>query len=184
MEKNQANPDPFLKDRSILQERMRILSGLEDISGIEIASSVAILANIFDALSSQVDGHGELSGARWGLLIRLFEEEKHGNCEGITPTFLSRARNVSKNTTSSLLRGLEEQGLIERNIDLNDRRIFRIRLTKKGRTLTESISPKRIAHLSNLSKGLKRNEREQLALLLDKLIQSLVNEGHLPPLQF
>ncbi len=181
IEKDRRHPFP---DRRLMQERLKAFAGIDDVSGIEITSSIAILANLYDAFASQADEHSDLSGARWGLLMRLLEEESLGNCDGITPTFLSRARNVSKNTTSSLLRGLEDQGLIERNLDPNDRRIFRIRLTEKGRALTQKISPKRIALLSSLSNGLKKNEREQLITLLGKLIHSLIKEGHIHSFPF
>lgn len=177
MSSNQSQP---WSRRRFLEDRIRSISGMKDISGLEIASSIGILANIFDAFLSQVDEHHHISGPRWFLLMRLLDEESHGNQEGITPTMLSQARNVSKNTISALLRGLEDQELIERNLDKSDRRIFRIRLTEKGREITKQISPLRLLKINNLANGLKKDEREQLIRLLGKLIDSTMNDIHLP----
>jgi DNA-binding MarR family transcriptional regulator len=177
------HPPPW-RVRHLFEERIKTLSGSEDISGLEIASTIAILANFYDAYASQIDEHSNITGPRWMLLMGLLDEETRGNSDGITPTMLSQARNVSKNTTSSLLRGLEELGLIERNLDKNDRRFFRIRLTDKGRTLTKKISPKRFSGLNKLAGGLKKQEREQLIILLGKLIDSMFANGHFPTLSF
>ncbi len=92
-----------------------------------------------------------------------------GKPEGITPTELSHFQRVSKNTISALLRGLEEQGLIQRNLDSEDLRVFRIQLTDAGRALVLNTAPNRIAGLNKLLSGLNPEEREQLILLLEKL---------------
>ena len=93
-------------------------------------------------------------GPRWVLLFRLLAEERCGCGEGISPTHLSQRQNVSKNTISVLLRGLEEQGLIERTLVPDDRRAFQIRLTAAGRTLVETTAPAHIAFLNEMTAGL------------------------------
>ena len=102
-----------------------------------------------------------------------------GVTAGVTPTHLSRIRNVSKNTISALLRGLEEQGLIERALDPEDRRGFRIRLTEAGRDLVRSTSPQHLARLNLLASGLTPDEQRQLVELVRKLYRSLTS--HQPP---
>ena len=112
-------------------------------------------------------------GPRWVLLFRLLAEERSGCGEGISPTHLSQRQNVSKNTISVLLRGLEEQGLIERALVPDDRRAFQIRLTDAGRTLVETTAPAHIAFLNAVAAGLTAEENAQLIELLQKLHRSL-----------
>ena len=104
-----------------------------------------------------------LSGPRWILLFRLLAEERSGCGEGVSPTHLSQRQNVSKNTISVLLRGLEEQGLIERSLVPDDRRAFHIHLTDVGRTLVETTAPADIAFLNEMTAGL--TPRKTLNLL-------------------
>ena len=59
----------------------------------------------------------------------------------MSPTHLSRCQSVSKNTISSLIGGLEEQGLVERELDRDDKRVFRIHLTDAGRQAVRRPRP-------------------------------------------
>src|SRR5512141_432917 len=125
-EDTQHKAEYFDVAREHIRAEMKQFSGLDDISGIELATQIRMLGNLYDSVVGQNTDDGEISGARWNVLMRLYGEEKQGNSLGITPTSLSRSQRVSKNTISALLRGLEEQGLIQRQLDSADRRIFRI----------------------------------------------------------
>jgi DNA-binding MarR family transcriptional regulator len=181
-EKVLTKPETFPEEMSpaFFQEHLRFIANGNDTKGIEIMAMTKMVANMMEVCFSQSDPSSELSPARWGLLTYLLEEESKGNCEGITPTSLSQSRNVRKNTISSILRGLEDQGLIERNLDAEDRRIFRIRLTDKGRQMVEKTSPLRVNMLNKLVSGLEFQERQYLVNLLDKLIHSVATNGNLP----
>jgi MarR family transcriptional regulator, negative regulator of the multidrug operon emrRAB len=93
----------------------------------------------------------------------------------MSPTHLSRCQNVSKNTISSLIGGLEEQGLVERELDRTDKRVFRIHLTDTGRQAVQETAPEHVAYLNALAGGLTEEERGQLIGLLEKLHASLLN---------
>lgn len=145
-----------------------------DTTGLELAGLIRLTANLYDeAAIVQHPRAGGISGPRWMLLGRLLAEEARGNREGLSPTHLSRWQKVSKNTVSALLRGLEEQGLIERAVDPADRRGFRIRLTDAGRELVRSTAPQHLAYLNSLVEDLTSEERAQLLALLGKLCRSL-----------
>jgi DNA-binding MarR family transcriptional regulator len=168
--------NPIESMRAHLRERLRTLTGEDHSSGIEIASLIRLVGNLYEALGEQEScPGGGLSAQRWGLLMRLAAEEARGNRE-ITPTQLSRSQNVTKNTISSLLRGLEDQGLIARELDLDDRRIFRIRLTPAGSELVRSSAPLHISQLNQFAAHLNPQEQAQLIDLLGKLYCSLVQE--------
>jgi DNA-binding MarR family transcriptional regulator len=161
-----------------LRRHIRELAGLEDTSGIELFGLMRMLMNLCEAIETQHLSESDLSGPRWGLLLRLFAEEQHGRADGVSPSALSRFQRVSRNTISALLRGLEEQGLVQRALDADDRRRFRIQLTAAGRELLQSTAPQRIHYLNHMVSGLSKLERQQLIGLLTKLYRSLVAASH------
>jgi DNA-binding MarR family transcriptional regulator len=162
------------------QRRRRLLAmardlfQIEDTSGIELIGLLHRTAHISELLDAQLSDELALSGPRWRLLLRLFGEEQMGNREGVTPTVLSQHQRVSKNTISALLRGLEEQGLIQRNLDSSDLRVFRIQLTDAGRELIKTTAPKRMEGLNQLLAGFSKEETRQLIALLEKLQANLM----------
>lgn len=103
----------------------------------------------------------------------LDRRRKRGNVEGLNPTTLSHAHRVSKNTISALVRGLEEQGLVQRNLEPTDFRKFRIQLTDTGRELITKSGPGRVEKYNQLAKHMTLEERNQLINLLIKLHHSL-----------
>jgi DNA-binding MarR family transcriptional regulator len=165
------------KMRSQMRAQVRAAVGTEEVTGMELSGMIRGLANLYEAVEVPPESPLDLSGPRWFLLLRLLGEECDGNCNGMTPTTLSHNQNVSKNTISSLLRGLEEQGLIQREIDPVDKRIFRIQLTDHGRQLMAVAAPLRIRHLNHLTSGLTPAEQEQLIGLLAKLFRSVIKNS-------
>jgi DNA-binding MarR family transcriptional regulator len=160
--------------RTHMRTQAKLLTGLEDTSGIEMLSMMRMVMNLYESIECERTGGGELSGPRMGLLLRLTAEEQAGNYQGITPTALSKSQQVNKNTISALLRGLEDQGLIQRTLDPEDRRLFRIQLTPAGREWVKVFFPKRMVFLNQIASGLNAEERLQLTALLAKLYRSLL----------
>jgi len=157
--------------KEILQRRFNISDG----SGLELLMTMHRVANLSNMFDSQGQEHEGLSGPRWWLLLRLFFEEEMGNTDGLTPSFLSHSQRVSKNTISALLRGLEEQGFINRIMDASDLRIFRIQLTPAGREMIMRSAPGRIESLNQLYSVLSHDERASLQQILNKLNQRLMD---------
>jgi DNA-binding MarR family transcriptional regulator len=149
------------------------MAGGGDIRGIEISQAVHMLARTYDHAINRAMPSG-LTGPRLGILLRLYGEEEKGNLNGINPTRISHFQQVKKNTITSLLRGLEEQGLIERTYDALDRRKVRIRITQAGKDLVRSTTPERLEFLNKLSAGLSDKEKNDLIVLLGKLQDSVM----------
>jgi MarR family 2-MHQ and catechol resistance regulon transcriptional repressor len=162
-----------------LRQNVKAIAEIDDISGFELSSGIHMLANMFDSFLAVRDNEIGISSQRMGILMRLYMGEKMGIDGSLTPTELSRFQNVSKNTISSLIRGLEEQGLVTREIDRDDKRIFRLRITDKGRDLVKEETPKRAVFLNKLVTDLGDNEKQQLTELLFKLRKSMINQAHL-----
>jgi DNA-binding MarR family transcriptional regulator len=149
------------------------LFNVTDMSGAEIFLSLTRIVQLAEMHEShQFEGEG-ISAPRWRLMMYLFMREKVGHAGGVTPTEISHFQQVSKNTISSLLRGLEEQGFIEREIDPNDLRVFRIHLTDAGREHVTRTAPQRIEGINQLLADLTPEDIEQLKALLNKVRRSL-----------
>jgi DNA-binding MarR family transcriptional regulator len=72
--------------------------------------------------------------------------------DGMSSADMARRTNVSKQATNEIINALETKGLISRSADGGNRRILRIKLTRKGRTL-----------LNACDRAVDRNERTFLA---------------------
>jgi DNA-binding MarR family transcriptional regulator len=169
-----ARPD---QHAAVFKELLGELGVAVDPTGLELVRLIHMVGNQFTGeAESKIDGVA-MSGPRWRLLLRLFMEERHGQTEGLAPSYLSRCQNVSKNTISVLLRGLEDHGWVERTLDRQDRRVFRIRLTPAGRELIRTTAPVRMAHLNSLVHEMSADERTQLIRLLAKLHRSLADRA-------
>ncbi len=160
--------------RARIRENVRDITGNEELApGVEVAALIRVIANAYEALPGRGGERGDLSAARMNLLVRLLVEARQGNVQGVSPTHLSRCLQVSKNTVSVLLRGLEEQGLIERVLAPEDRRSFLIRITPAGQAMVESLVPEHIAYLNALLRDFTPEELQQFLNFLVKLAQAL-----------
>ncbi len=157
----------------VIRSLVQSLTGDEGMTGMELFRWLHMVTVTCDGAADEQLRASGLSGPRWVLLLRLLAEERCGCGEGISPTHLSQRQNVSKNTISVLLRGLEKQGLIERSLVPGDRRAFHIHLTDAGRALVERTAPRHIAFLNAVAASLTAEENAQLIGLLQKLYRSL-----------
>ncbi len=168
--------EDFRKLPEIVHQDLQSLFGIDDSGGINLFFTLQRVAHLSRLLERKYDDDDDVSGPRWRLLMFLYMHERLGNAHAITPTMLSKTQHVSKNTISALLRGLESQGLIERRLDTDDLRAFRIQLTEPGREYISSHAPDRLRHLNGFASGLDLQEQEQFKQLLEKLQLSLIEQ--------
>jgi len=167
------------EQRRLFVEMMAEEYGITELHGLDLMRQTKIVSHLYGMLISSLMRETQLSSPRWRLLLHLYMAEYTGKT-ALSPTELSHLQLVTKNTISSLLRSLEDQDLIERTLDPNDRRQFQIRLTDAGRELVHSATPEHMASLNQLASGLSSEEISQLQVLLHKLHRSLVDYGDLP----
>ncbi len=172
------HPSTFQSDpREIFQQAIAEL-GIQEVHGVEMLRLIKMAANAYDTILADRMRDEEISAPRWRMLLRLWMEER-GGCESLSPTQLSHAQRLSKNTISAHLRSLEEQGFIERKLDAEDLRQFRIRLTDSGRDLIRRSTPGHMSFLNELTANLSATEIATLQQLLHKLHRSLLQHSHL-----
>jgi DNA-binding MarR family transcriptional regulator len=92
-------------------------------------------------------------------------------------TELARASILTSGAMTAVLDRLEEQGLIQRQIDGEDRRARRITITEKGRTLINRALDQRMAQHRALNAALTMEEREALSAILRKLLIAVEGEA-------
>lgn len=88
------------------------------------------------------------------------------NGEGLTLGDVSRRMMVSNGNVTGLAARLESEGLIERRLDVEDRRAFRLRLTAKGGREFARQSRAHEAWIAELLGDLSATERADLHRLL------------------
>ena len=169
----------FVAMMQMWREKMQEFAGSTDTRSVEISGMIRRLSNIYDAIYLNDEKGNELTGPRLGILVRLYVNEQIEDGEGVTPTLLSHMQNVSKNTISSLIKGLEDQGLVRRENDAQDRRIYRLHLTDTGRDYVKEMTPRHLQYINSLTEDLSSEDKDQLIALLGKLTSSLIERGNL-----
>jgi DNA-binding MarR family transcriptional regulator len=81
---------------------------------------------------------------------------------------ISKRLHVTSPTVTQLIKGLEANGLIERNIDPEDRRSAGIKLTEKGEMITQQAAAAFEDSVNGLIEYLGEEQSNQLAELLLK----------------
>jgi len=123
---------------------------------------------IFHVGDQSLDEAG-LSFAQYRVLMHLFFAEKMGSRGILNPSEISDRQGVSRNTMSSLIRNLEDEGLVERRLDPDDRRRFNISLTENGRSLVTDYARQHLATMGQCFSVLTPDEQETLSQLLRKV---------------
>lgn len=109
-----------------------------------------------------------LSYAKWRVLVNLHYADFHG--EGaLNPSDISERQGTSRNTISGLIRDLEEEGLVQRQLDPADRRRFEISLTETGRSLVETHARQHLNTINDCFSALTPAEQETLTVLLERV---------------
>jgi len=100
------------------------------------------------------------------ILGRLWEED------GLKQTEVGARTIKDKTTLTRQLDGLVKKGLAERKADALDRRVFRIHLTKQGRTFRKKVMP---VVFAMLDKGQQKISQKDLTTTLKVLTQICFN---------
>ncbi|KAB0286607.1 MarR family transcriptional regulator [Vibrio fortis] len=122
--------------------------------------------NLSKDFDKELKKHG-LTIALWPTLMCLWEEE------GVTQKDISIKSKVENSTTTRTLDKLEKLELVERRVDPNSRRSFRIYLTEQGKELKDKLLPIPMGINRRYLNLLEDDEQQQMIKLLQKMVHTL-----------
>ncbi len=109
----------------------------------------------------------DLTPEQWSLLNRLGEQD------GVTQKDLSERTYKDQPNTTRILDKLEKKKMVRRADCPEDRRAFIIFLTDKGKEMRTKIIPITMQLNEDAAMGLKKQDRLQLIILLNKVYENL-----------
>ncbi|WOE32483.1 MULTISPECIES: MarR family transcriptional regulator [unclassified Acinetobacter] len=154
------------KYKALLHEAQK--HQLPDIAAIQLCFMALSLASRIDRDCAQQLACYGLSEGRFIILFLL-----NAANEGIAPKVLAQQAGITRATVTGLLDGLERDALIERHLDLNDRRALKIQLTAKGKLIATDAFTQHSNWISQRFGHLTAQERQQLMQLLEKVSNQL-----------
>lgn len=99
------------------------------------------------------------AGLSPSLSAALATVERHGP---LTPSRLAELESIQRPTATRLVARLEEDGLISRTVDPDDRRVSHVEITRDGRALLKRLRSRKNAYLAQ---RLRRLDDEELATI-------------------
>ena len=93
---------------------------------------------------------------------------------------LTKALSVTARNVTTIVDGLEREGLLARTPDPNDRRAILLELTPKGRDLIAEVHTTQRELADWLFAALDTTERAELLRLLRKVLETASASGDLP----
>jgi len=127
-----------------------------------------LAAEVSSALSAEYQMRYGLDIPEWRVLATLgFRREP------CSAQFISHCTRTHKSTISRAVTTLMRRRLVERVENADDRREYRLRMTRKGTTLYEELIPRLLRKEQEILSCLSAQERRDFAQLLGKIERSL-----------
>lgn len=140
-----------------------------DLSDAGVFARVVHLADIWASIVEGIlAGHG-LTGGEFDVLTAL---RRSGPPYTLTPSALAETTMMSRAGMTGRLDRLEEEGLVARTLNADDRRSIRVSLTDHGRKVVDAAVDDHAAILGPLQSSLTRAERDALDQTLRTLLQT------------
>jgi DNA-binding MarR family transcriptional regulator len=93
--------------------------------------------------------------------------------EGLKMRELSQRLMVTGGNVTGITDGLEKEGLVVREVDASDRRVFRVKLTAEGRKQFNRMAAEHERWVIDLFGALSAKQKKQLVELLGELKRSM-----------
>ena len=127
-----------------------------------------LAAEVSAALSSEYRVRYGLDIPEWRVLATLGFRN-----EACSAQYIVHCTRTHKSTISRAVSTLLARQLIERVENENDRREYRLRMTRKGRALYEELIPRLLRKEADILSCLSSREQKEFAAVLGKIEQSL-----------
>ena len=120
------------------------------------------------ALSGEYQERYGLDIPEWRVLATLGFRN-----DACSAQYISDCTRTHKSTISRAVTALMQRRIVERVANTDDRREFRLRLTREGRTLYQELIPRLLRKEREILACLTAQERKELACLFGKIEKSL-----------
>jgi DNA-binding MarR family transcriptional regulator len=127
-----------------------------------------LAAEVSNALSAEYQERYGLDIPEWRVLATLGFRN-----DACSAQYISDCTRTHKSTISRAVTALMRRQIIERVANKDDRREYRLRLTRKGRALYEELIPRLLHKEQAILACLSAQERKDFASLLGKIESSL-----------
>jgi DNA-binding MarR family transcriptional regulator len=127
-----------------------------------------LAAEVSTALSVEYQARYGLDIPEWRVLATL--GFRQGACSA---QYIAHCTRTHKSTISRAVNALMQRQLVERVENADDRREFRLRMTRKGHALYEELIPRLLRREQEILSCLSARERKDFAQLLGKIEHSL-----------
>ncbi|GAB3248218.1 MarR family transcriptional regulator [Alteromonas gracilis] len=141
-----------------------------DVGPMRVVGRLSRLAALLDAELRPVFEYAGLADGEFDLLATL---RRAGAPYELSAGELSRNTMVTPGAITKRVDRLVARGLVERRVADDDARGRRIRLTEVGRDLVTDVMPRHMANEERLLAGLDAAERDQLVVLLRRVLAPL-----------
>jgi DNA-binding MarR family transcriptional regulator len=127
-----------------------------------------LAAEVSAALSAEYQERYGLDIPEWRVLATLGFRN-----DACSAQYIAHCTRTHKSTISRAVTSLMTRQLVERVENEDDRREFRLRLTRKGKSLYEQLIPRLLRKEREIMSCLSLQEQKDLARLLGKIENSL-----------
>jgi DNA-binding MarR family transcriptional regulator len=127
-----------------------------------------LAAEVSSALASEYQQRYGLDIPEWRVLATLGFRN-----DACSAQYISHCTRTHKSTISRAVTALMQRQLVERVENQDDRREFRLRMTRKGRALYEELIPRLKRREQEILSCLTAQERDNFAQALSKIEKSL-----------
>jgi DNA-binding MarR family transcriptional regulator len=127
-----------------------------------------LAAEVSAALASEYQQRYGLDIPEWRVLATLGFRN-----DACSAQYIADCTRTHKSTISRAVTALMERQLVERVENEEDRREFRLRMTRKGDALYEQLIPRLLRKEQKILSCLSAREQKDLAAMLGKIEQSL-----------
>jgi DNA-binding MarR family transcriptional regulator len=127
-----------------------------------------LAAEVSAALSGEYRERYGLDIPEWRVLATLGFRN-----EACSAQYIAYCTRTHKSTISRAVTALMTRQLVERVENEDDRREYRLRLTRKGKTLYQELIPRLLRKEQDILSCLSAREQKDFAMMLGKIEQSL-----------
>lgn len=122
----------------------------------------------FHFLRMAADNGIELTPEQWFILNRLRKQS------GLTQTELADSIFKDRANITRILNSMEGHELVERRSDAEDKRVYRVFLTDRGRRVHDQMARAAAAERKTVYRGLNKNDFKELKRILDVIDANII----------